>query len=170
MCGEVKFKDFRKASIPKFDSSKNDSFVHWYKLFCSTCLQWGMWCPPYESAQEDSIYGKWWLWLPALFKSGRSAIYLQQRIKQIITEYTDIKGVNTQKSKLIVVLGESGESELSGVSTTDVALNRTVWYDQYKTVPAIRTSSTSLRPANWAHECHSRRRYLNHRMVGNLGR
>ncbi|KAI2504149.1 hypothetical protein MHU86_10263 [Fragilaria crotonensis] len=40
MCGEVKFKDFRKASIPKFDSSKNDSFVHWYKLFCSTCLQW----------------------------------------------------------------------------------------------------------------------------------
>ncbi|KAI2491888.1 hypothetical protein MHU86_22684 [Fragilaria crotonensis] len=65
MCGEVKFKDFRKASIPKFDSSKNDSFVHWYKLFCSTCLQWGVWCPPYESAQEDSIHGKWWLWLPA---------------------------------------------------------------------------------------------------------
>ena len=65
MCDEVKFKDFRKASIPKFDSSKNDSFVHWYKLFCSTCLQWGMWCPPYESAQEDSIHGKWWLRLPA---------------------------------------------------------------------------------------------------------
>jgi hypothetical protein len=65
MCGDVKFKDFRKASIPKFDSSKNDSFVHWYKLFCSTCLQWGVWCPPYESAQEDSIHGKWWTLLPA---------------------------------------------------------------------------------------------------------
>jgi hypothetical protein len=66
-----------------------------------------------------------------LFKSSRSAIYLQQRIKKIITEYTDIKGVNTQKSKLIAVLGESGESELSCVSTADVALYRTVWYDQY---------------------------------------
>jgi hypothetical protein len=65
MCGDVKFKDFRKASIPKFDSSKNDSFVHWYKLFCSTCLQWGVWCPPYESAQEDSLHGKWWTLLPA---------------------------------------------------------------------------------------------------------
>ncbi len=39
MCGEVKFKDFRKASILKFVSSKNDFFVHWCKLFCSTCLQ-----------------------------------------------------------------------------------------------------------------------------------
>jgi hypothetical protein len=57
MCTEVKFKDFRKASIPRFDASKNDSFVHWYKLFCSTCLQWGVWCPLYESAQEDSIHG-----------------------------------------------------------------------------------------------------------------
>jgi hypothetical protein len=65
MCGDVKFKDFRKANIPKFDSSRNDSFVHWYKLFCSTCLQWGVWCPPYESAQEDSIHGKWWTLLPA---------------------------------------------------------------------------------------------------------
>ena len=65
MYGEVKFKDFRKASIPKFDSSKNDSFVHWFKLFCSTCLQWGVWCPPYESAEEDSIHGKWWNQLPA---------------------------------------------------------------------------------------------------------
>jgi hypothetical protein len=65
MCGEVKFKDFCKANIPKYDSTKNDSFVHWYKLFCSTCLQWGVWCPPYESAQEDSIHGKWWTWLPA---------------------------------------------------------------------------------------------------------
>jgi hypothetical protein len=65
MYGEVKFKDFRKANIPRFDSSKNDSFVHWFKLFCSTCLQWGVWCPPYESAQEDSIHGAWWTWLPA---------------------------------------------------------------------------------------------------------
>jgi hypothetical protein len=65
MCDDVKFKDYRKASIPKFDSSKNDSFVHWYKLFCSTSLQWGVWCPPYESAQEDSIHGKWRTWLPA---------------------------------------------------------------------------------------------------------
>ncbi len=65
MCGDVKFKDFCKASIPKFDLSKNDSFVHWYKMFCSTCLQWGVWCPPYESAQEDSIHGKWWTLLPA---------------------------------------------------------------------------------------------------------
>ena len=38
MYAEVKFKDFRKATIPKFDSAKQDSFVHWYKLFCSTCL------------------------------------------------------------------------------------------------------------------------------------
>lgn len=39
MCDDAKFKDFCKASIPKFDSSKNDLFVHWYnKLFCSTCL------------------------------------------------------------------------------------------------------------------------------------
>jgi hypothetical protein len=35
MFGEVKFKDFWKAQIPKFDL-----FVHWYKLFCSKCLQW----------------------------------------------------------------------------------------------------------------------------------
>ena len=72
MCDDVKFKDFRKASIPKFDSSKNDSFVHWYKLFCSTCLQWGVWCPPYESAQEDSIHGKWWSWLPASVRKNDS--------------------------------------------------------------------------------------------------
>jgi hypothetical protein len=56
MCGEVKFKDFRKASIPKFDPSKNASFVHWCKLFCSTFLQWGVWCPSYESAHENSIH------------------------------------------------------------------------------------------------------------------
>ena len=46
MYSEVRFKDFRKAIIPKFDSSRNDSFIHWYKLFCSICLQWGIWCPP----------------------------------------------------------------------------------------------------------------------------
>jgi hypothetical protein len=54
MFGEVKFKDFWKAQIPKFDS-----FVHWYKLFCSKCLQWVVWCPPYESAKEDAIHGAW---------------------------------------------------------------------------------------------------------------
>ncbi len=43
-----------------------------------------------------------------LFKSSQSVNYLQQGNKKIITEYTDIKGVNTQKSKLIVVLGKAG--------------------------------------------------------------
>jgi hypothetical protein len=52
MFGDVKFKDFRKATIPKFDSSKNDSFVHWFKLLCSTCLQWGVWCPPYDQPKK----------------------------------------------------------------------------------------------------------------------
>ena len=70
MHAEVKFKDFRKATIPKFDSSKQDSFVHWYKLFCSTCLQWGVWCPPYESAQEDNIHGSWWTLLPASVRAA----------------------------------------------------------------------------------------------------
>ena len=37
---EVKYKDFRKLTIPKFDASKNDSFVHWYTFLVSTCLQW----------------------------------------------------------------------------------------------------------------------------------
>jgi hypothetical protein len=64
MYAEVKFKDFRKAVIPKFDAGKRDSFVHWYKLFCSTCLQWGIWCPPYESAKEDEVHGAWWCLLP----------------------------------------------------------------------------------------------------------
>ena len=64
MYAEVKFKDFRKAVIPKFDAGKRDSFVHWYKLFCSTCLQWGIWCPPYESAKEDEVHGAWWRLLP----------------------------------------------------------------------------------------------------------
>ena len=61
---EVKYKDFRKVVIPTFNASKNDSFVHWYKLLVSTCLQWGVWCPPYESVQEENIYGCWWLSLP----------------------------------------------------------------------------------------------------------
>ena len=29
---EVKFRDLRKITLPKFDSSKNDSFVHWLVL------------------------------------------------------------------------------------------------------------------------------------------
>ena len=70
MYAEVKFKDFRKAVIPKFDSQCQDSFVHWYKLFCSTCLQWGVWCPPYESAQEDMVHGAWWNLLPASIRQA----------------------------------------------------------------------------------------------------
>jgi hypothetical protein len=42
---EVKYKEFHKTTFQKFDSSRQDSFIHWYKLFCSTCLQWGLWCP-----------------------------------------------------------------------------------------------------------------------------
>jgi hypothetical protein len=59
MYAEVKFKDFRKVTIPKFDSTKQDSFVHRYKSFCSTWLQWGVWCPLYESAQARGQY----LWI-----------------------------------------------------------------------------------------------------------
>ncbi|KAI2505294.1 hypothetical protein MHU86_9094 [Fragilaria crotonensis] len=77
-----KVQRLRKASIPKFDSSKNDSFVHWYKLFCSTCLQWGVWCPPYESAQEDSIHGKWWLWLPASVREKDSFMSIYTALTQ----------------------------------------------------------------------------------------
>ena len=65
MSSEVKYKDFRKATFQKFDSGRQDSFVHWYKLFCATCLQWGLWCPPYESVEEDNIHGCWWTLLPA---------------------------------------------------------------------------------------------------------
>ena len=72
MYSEVRFKDFRKATIPKFDSTKYESFVHWYKLFCSTCLQWGIWCPPYESTQEDSIHGAWWTKLPQSVRNSDS--------------------------------------------------------------------------------------------------
>ena len=43
---EVKYKDFRKVVIPTFNARANDSFVHWYKLLVSICLQWGVWCPP----------------------------------------------------------------------------------------------------------------------------
>ena len=65
MSSEVRYKDFRKATIQKFDSSRQDSFIHWYKLFCATCLQWGLWCPPYESVEEDNVHGIWWNLLPA---------------------------------------------------------------------------------------------------------
>ena len=69
---EVKYKDFRKVTIPKFDSSKNDSFVHWYKHLVSTCLQWGIWCPPYESIEEDKVYGAWWPLLPQSVRDQKS--------------------------------------------------------------------------------------------------
>ena len=65
MSSEVKYKDFRKTVVQKCDSSRQDSFVHWYKLFCATCLQWGLWCPPYESVEPDNIHGCWWSLLPA---------------------------------------------------------------------------------------------------------
>jgi hypothetical protein len=65
MSSEVRYKDFRKAIVPKYDSSRQDSFIHWYKLFCATCLQWGLWCPPYESVEQDNIHGSWCLMLPA---------------------------------------------------------------------------------------------------------
>ena len=65
MSSEVKYKDFRKTIVQKYDSSRQDSFIPWYKLFCATCLQWGLWCPPYESVEQDNVYGSWWLLLPA---------------------------------------------------------------------------------------------------------
>lgn len=100
MYAEVKFKDFRKAIIPKFDSLKQDSFVHWYKMFCSTCLQWGVWCPPYESAQEDNIYGAWWMLLPASvrtvdrFMSGLiySALILEKTFPEGSKEISAVEG------------------------------------------------------------------------------
>ena len=69
---EVKFKDFNKIVIPKFDSHRGDSFVHWYKLLVSSCLQWGVWCPPYESIEEDNIYGAWWELLPQSVRDKES--------------------------------------------------------------------------------------------------
>ena len=69
---EVKCKDFRKVVTPKFDSSKNDSFVHRYKLLVSTCLQLGVWCPPNKSVQEENIYGCWWTLLPQSVCNKRS--------------------------------------------------------------------------------------------------
>jgi hypothetical protein len=65
MSSEVKYKDFRKTTVQKYDSLRQDSFIHWYKLFCATCLQWGLWCPPYESVEQDNVHGSWWLLLPA---------------------------------------------------------------------------------------------------------
>jgi len=46
MSAQVMHKDFKKSTFRKYDSTKQDSFIHWYKVFCSTCLQWGLWCPP----------------------------------------------------------------------------------------------------------------------------
>ena len=69
---EVKYKDFRKVTIPKFDASRNDSFVHWYKFLVSTCLQWGVWCPPYESVEEDNVHGCWWMLLPQSVRDQKS--------------------------------------------------------------------------------------------------
>ena len=68
---EIKYKDFKKAKIAKFDA-KTDSFIHWYKLFCTTCLQWGIWCPPYESTKMDHIHGSWWPSLPRTVRANES--------------------------------------------------------------------------------------------------
>ena len=65
MSSEVRYKDFQKTIVQRYDSSRQDSFIHWYKLFCATCLQWGLWCPPYESVEQDNVHGSWWLLLPA---------------------------------------------------------------------------------------------------------
>ena len=65
MSSEVRYKDFQKTIVQKYDSSRQDSFIHWYKLFCAYCLQWGLWCPPYESIEQDNIHGSWWPLLPA---------------------------------------------------------------------------------------------------------
>jgi hypothetical protein len=59
MSSEVRYKDFRKATFQRYDSGRQESFIQWYKLFCATCLQWGLWCPPYESVEEDNIHGQW---------------------------------------------------------------------------------------------------------------
>jgi hypothetical protein len=68
---EIKYKDFKKSKISKFDP-KTDSFIHWYKLFCTTCLQWGIWCPPYESTKKDHIHGSWWTSLPGRIRANES--------------------------------------------------------------------------------------------------
>ena len=65
MSSEVRYKDFRKTVVQKFYSSRQDSFIHRNKLFCSTCLLWGLWCPPYKSVEQDNIHGSWWRILPA---------------------------------------------------------------------------------------------------------
>ena len=69
---KVKYKHFRKVDIPKFDASKNDSFVHWFKFLLLTCLQWGVWCPPYESSEEDNVYGLWWMMVPQSVRDQKS--------------------------------------------------------------------------------------------------
>ena len=49
---------------------------------------------------------------------------------QNIAKSRQMSKMSTEKSKLKVVIGKFGESELSCVSTADVALYRTVQYDQ----------------------------------------
>jgi hypothetical protein len=63
MFGEVKFKDFRKANIPKFELSQNDTFVHWFTLFCSTCLQWDCGAHHSRSPRIRILFSVWWTWL-----------------------------------------------------------------------------------------------------------
>jgi hypothetical protein len=56
---------FPQDRCAEFYSSRQDSFIHRNKLFCSTCLLWGLWCPPYKSVEQDNIHGSWWRILPA---------------------------------------------------------------------------------------------------------
>lgn len=80
---EIKYKDFKKAKIAKFDP-KTDSFIHWYKLFCTTGLQWGIWCPPYESTKADHIHGSWWTSLPTSVRA-KGVVYVQSHLCDALT-------------------------------------------------------------------------------------
>jgi hypothetical protein len=97
MSFEVKYKEFRKTTFQKFDSSRQDSFIHWYKLCCSTCLQWGLWCPPYESIEEDNIYGCWWNRILASVRSQKafmaSLIYAVLSLEWVFPTHTKEHGI-----------------------------------------------------------------------------
>ncbi len=92
-------KDVRKAIIPKFDSSKQDLFVHWYKLFCSTWAVGCSSCPPYESAQEDIIYGAWWMllqvnapWIVSCLVRFTLHSFFRERFLRVPKRYSAVEG------------------------------------------------------------------------------
>ena len=43
-------------------------------LLVSTCLQYGVWSPPYESVEEDNIYSPWWNMLPQSVKDKEASM------------------------------------------------------------------------------------------------